>query len=1653
MGSGVSLREAIRDAAATPDIHEVIELRKGTYRLTITGDGEDNNATGDLDIPGVQVGGFFSIVAEGPPSETIIDASALDERAFHTTDANGGSSLSIEGVTIRGSTTGSMQGQAILLEGGGLFMARSVIANTNSAMGALHCQKGALFQIYETTFEGNTSQGPGGAIAVSEMASGRIVQTTFDGNSALNQAPGGGMWVAEQSAVYLENCTFSGNSAEEGAAIYFEDVGEVTLVHCTVADNSGPSGGAIHNRPDDPGLLKLTNCIVTENSTPKQLDGPPGPNNLPLGTYEGENLLSGDAFLEDLDDYGDLTKTMPPSWASTQVIGKADDKFALGVDQGNRVRGLGAELGAVEIEPLAWSQSILRSNGVVLEVTNADDSGPGSLRAAIETADASGHLGGHVIVFSPKLSGRTIALTSGPLEVTSPRGLMIVGASLKRGRDEELERLPKPVMISGNSQYRAFDLGTASNVWLQHLEILDGLAPDGESGGGIHTDGFLGLHAVRVVDCRAGYGGSAAPDGGHGGGVFVGANGLLETMFCTIEDNWSGSGAPNPMDFSGGRGGDGAGIFVEGGMARISHTTIVGNLCRDGFDSAALGVPAGRGGSGGGLGVGSSGELHVSNSTITDNEAGDGAFSPSGVPDSDGGSGGGIFAAPNTVLDVRHCTISGNRTGLPAFGSTGQEGDGGGIAELGDCDLTIANSIISGNEGRTTEIAANIDQNLGVNLVINDAQLAPLANYGGLVSTMPPLPGSPAIDQGDFAFQKPTDQRGVERAYGAQPEIGAVEYDEDRLNAFFQRSEKPATFPTLPGVTGEPFDRATSPATYSGLLRSDSDELEGNLSIRLARNRSLSGTFTIGGQRYAFRQTIGENGSLSAIVESKGITFQLDLDLVRTTGGAGELRVVGTLRDVNNSLDYEFEIDRPTVYGGPNGPAPMAGRYTGLVKTGAVDPFFAEAKGDGYFLVSISPRGRVNAVGQMPDGSRTSLGGYVTADHEWRAFQSFSGKQGKGVVGGVVTFRDVTGISDFDGDLTWRKFSGGTFASLELPLIGSRFERPFPGHPLLFEIDPAWEFNALWTIGHGGVSHPGVQGLCWDGQNKIVSIETNEIGLRVNASPGNGLVRGVFFDDSMGARVPIRFSGVVFQKQGLVSGLFPGYDGATGFFSIKPNGEPSIVVRDENGVEIAAGDAIDMGDVGVDPGTRSERRFEIENIGLANLYLPNGPELADNDVFAITSGGPALLAPGEKTYFTIRFHTPDQVGEGTILFLYSNAANMVDGVWGAFVDGEGIAGNSSGPFVDQNHWSRGSPASLPDEYERVPFSSPIDPALHGGNFVGYAYSPDTGEEISGQVTVKVNKRNGSYSAVAVIDGVAHRFRGSLTNVAGESGITNRGANYAISLGTTDFISQGVVIHGTVAGQSVLLAQDLATVVPGLNVLNAGRYSILLPPSELRGTGQPMGTGYGTMVMGANGRISGMFRLGDGTRVSHGGFLSNDLEWFFYRALYGGAKSGGYLGGRIQFRDLAGVSDFDGRLQWVKPERRNDRFFPRGFRLEQMIIGAKYTPPTAGNRALDGINPPNHHIQVNFLDSDIDPLPIAVLATWNENNRVLYTPTGSERFTLRVNRRTGLLSGIFLDRSQRQRIPFGAVIYNKQQIATGFFSGSTETGSVVIQGGP
>lgn len=193
-----------------------------------------------------------------------------------------------------------------------------------------------------------------------------------------------------------------------------------------------------------------------------------------------------------------------------------------------------------------------------------------------------------------------------------------------------------------------------------------------------------------------------------------------------------------------------------------------------------------------------------------------------------GGDGGALLNAGNTVLN--YCTFTGNSTGsggaiknasgtlildeCTVAGNSTTGGGGGGIVNyaslfLNGCTLTgnsagsyggavysetgghvtLNDTIAAGNtandiynNGTLTLSGSNIVQSIsgsssGTAPINASPQLAALGNYGGRTPTMPPLPGSPAIDAGDDSETNtfPTDQRNYPRLAGAHMDIGAVE--------------------------------------------------------------------------------------------------------------------------------------------------------------------------------------------------------------------------------------------------------------------------------------------------------------------------------------------------------------------------------------------------------------------------------------------------------------------------------------------------------------------------------------------------------------------------------------------------------------------------------------------------------------------------------------------------------------------------------------------------------------------------------------------------------------------------------------------------------------------------------------------------------------
>lgn len=227
-----SLREAIVAANALITGPHTINVPAGTYTLTIVGAGEEDAATGDLDInENITITGASA-------ATTIINGGGID-RVFDIDPYDISPTVTLQNLTITG---GSVSGP-----GGGAYVNSSgcpIVTLTNIAI------------------TGNTA-GLGGGVANDGCGSLTIISSTINGNTAVSGDGGG---INSAYALTLTNVTVSGNATinGDGAGIYTNSFGNTTTItNSTISGNiAGTGGGGIFAGN---GTMTVTGSTISGN--------------------------------------------------------------------------------------------------------------------------------------------------------------------------------------------------------------------------------------------------------------------------------------------------------------------------------------------------------------------------------------------------------------------------------------------------------------------------------------------------------------------------------------------------------------------------------------------------------------------------------------------------------------------------------------------------------------------------------------------------------------------------------------------------------------------------------------------------------------------------------------------------------------------------------------------------------------------------------------------------------------------------------------------------------------------------------------------------------------------------------------------------------------------------------------------------------------------------------------------------------------------------------------------------------------------------------------------------------------------------------------------------------------------------------------------
>lgn len=262
-GEQCALRAAIQEANAyTATLNYVkIIVPPGTYTFTVTGGGENDAATGDLDITNQHK----HILIEGDElNNPVIDANRID-RVFEVLFAD----VEFRYLVITGG-----RAQASIANGGGInnhfgvVDLRGVIIRDNEVVGTDNdnigggVRNGGTMTINQTTIKDNYAH-RGGGIFNAGAASLKIWNSAIHGNRG--DSVGG---LESYAPAYLTNCTVSGNISLGYNVGGISNNDEMWLANVTVADNRGAdySPDNIYNF-GTAGSLHLKYTILARSST------------------------------------------------------------------------------------------------------------------------------------------------------------------------------------------------------------------------------------------------------------------------------------------------------------------------------------------------------------------------------------------------------------------------------------------------------------------------------------------------------------------------------------------------------------------------------------------------------------------------------------------------------------------------------------------------------------------------------------------------------------------------------------------------------------------------------------------------------------------------------------------------------------------------------------------------------------------------------------------------------------------------------------------------------------------------------------------------------------------------------------------------------------------------------------------------------------------------------------------------------------------------------------------------------------------------------------------------------------------------------------------------------------------------------------------
>jgi hypothetical protein len=860
----------------------------------------------------------------------------------------GNATLTITGSTLSGCTAGLGGGAMYFTGTGALDITNSTIANntagasTSFSGGGIDANNsGAVITLTSVTMTGNSASGSGGAINFpSGTGSITLDNTIISGNSA----GGTGQNIFSGST---QNVNSSYSALGDTTGFTYVDNGNnligATLNLGPITNVTGPNGtfpvipllaGSAAIGAGDPGLVGTTDEIGTTRPQGPGVDMGaieriPG---IPAAVATTTNVNSGNAsssnpyvftvtYSDDVamnyatingnnnaitvtppSGVGPVTVTFVSATPTSGATITATYQFTVAggwvaTDNGTWTINMAANQVkntsniSVPAGPIGtFSVTLPRT----ITVTNTNDSGPGSFRAAILQANLD-NPAPDVIVFSNTTAGgntnffdgsmHTITLLSGLPTVNDPVTITGPGANA--------------VTLSGGGNTGRLFNDAATSLSVSGMTLTGGvLNGAGAAFNMVNGNETLSITNSVITGNSASFAGAAVYHQFGGSVTITGSTVSNNTSgggAIWMNENGNGTGALNLVNssvinnLSSGQGG--AIGYFWGGPLNITSSSITGNSA-----SGVGGVAYFWGSDGFGNG---NYNVTISNSTLANNTSGS------------GGGGAINFDTGSGIVNVTSSTFTGN----VATGSNGGVFivDGGGTQTI-----NLDNSILAGNSASAgtaifSSSAVNssydaIDDQTGftyvpgtgdlsaANSTVAALALQPLANQTGPNGTFGVIgigTGSTAIDVGDPSLAGTTDQIGTSRPVGAGVDIGAIE----KVNA--------------------PPPHIGSVVVGSGTQRSQVR----SITVTFDTAVTFSGGNSNAAAAFQLLHTVYDTTTYNTLVAN--------LQTAVTTNGSGQTVVTITFTTTGNAAsEVDPNSSANTYPGGPTTPSLGDGRFT-----------------------------------------------------------------------------------------------------------------------------------------------------------------------------------------------------------------------------------------------------------------------------------------------------------------------------------------------------------------------------------------------------------------------------------------------------------------------------------------------------------------------------------------------------------------------------------------------------------------------------------------------------------------------------------------------------------------------------------------------------